>query len=183
MSPPAYRTLPARSEPVSAAGGASPCDLRLRTARPDAAPDSAALRIACSAEGFARARAFTRDTLSGWALDHRCDDAVLVMTELASNALAHGSPAAPPGTGEIGLGLALHSGFFTLSVSDTGDDAPVYARPDGPTCGNTAVGCASSTHWPTSGDGRPDPRRQDRLGHVVDQPPDLTRPPRKGPHA
>ncbi|MFV0132201.1 ATP-binding protein [Streptomyces sp. HMX87] len=93
-------------------------------------PVPAVLRVTCSAEGFARARAFTRDTLRGWALDHRCDDAVLVITELASNAVAHAVPTAA-GTNEIGLGLTLDPGFLTLTVSDPGDDAPVYAPSGG----------------------------------------------------
>jgi hypothetical protein len=49
------------------------------------APAAAALRVACSGTGFARARVFTRDTLRGWSLDPRGDDAVLVVTELISD--------------------------------------------------------------------------------------------------
>jgi anti-sigma regulatory factor (Ser/Thr protein kinase) len=99
---------------------------------PSGRPASVALRIACDRDGFVRARAFTRDTLRGWSLDHRSDDAVLVITELASNAVTH---AMPPGvaTGEteVGLALALGIGHLTLSVTDSGDEPPVYPPPDG----------------------------------------------------
>ncbi|MFD5803856.1 ATP-binding protein [Streptomyces sp. NPDC127020] len=90
-------------------------------------PASAVLRVACSGEGFARARVFTRDTLRAWSLDHRGDDAVLVITELVSNAVAHAVPSAAAGSApEIRLGLALDPGHLTLTVSDPGDDAPVF---------------------------------------------------------
>ncbi|MFJ5036691.1 ATP-binding protein [Streptomyces parvulus] len=89
-------------------------------------PASAVLRVACSGEGFARARVFARDTLRGWSLDHRADDAVLVITELVSNAVAHAVPSAPAGPPEVRLGLSLDPGHLTLAVSDPGDDAPVF---------------------------------------------------------
>ncbi|CAM5598838.1 non-specific serine/threonine protein kinase OS=Streptomyces tendae OX=1932 GN=GUR47_04920 PE=3 SV=1 [Streptomyces tendae] len=78
------------------------------------------LRVACSGEGFARARVFTRDTLRGWSLDHRGDDAVLVVTELVSNAVTHAVPSAAAGVPEIRLGLALGPGDLTLASADPG---------------------------------------------------------------
>ncbi|MFG3156071.1 ATP-binding protein [Streptomyces sp. NPDC048219] len=89
------------------------------------------LRLACSGEGFARARAFTRDTLRRWSLDHHGDDAVLVITELAANAVAHGVPSAATGRPEIRLALSLHPGRLMLSVSDPGDGVPVPTPSDG----------------------------------------------------
>ncbi|WP_437032469.1 ATP-binding protein [Streptomyces sp. enrichment culture] len=94
-------------------------------------PAAAVLRVACSGEGFARARVFTRDTLRGWSLDHRGDDAVLVITELISNAVTHAVPSAAAGPPEVRLGLALGPGGLTLTVSDPGDDAPVFNPSDG----------------------------------------------------
>ncbi|MGW2296601.1 ATP-binding protein [Streptomyces violaceorubidus] len=94
-------------------------------------PSAAALRVACNGEGFARARVFTRDTLRGWSLDHRGDDAVLVVTELVSNAVTHAVPSPAAGAPEIRLGLALDSGDLTLTVSDPGDDMPVFHPSDG----------------------------------------------------
>ncbi|MFG2320114.1 ATP-binding protein [Streptomyces tendae] len=94
-------------------------------------PAAAALRVACGGEGFARARVFTRETLRGWSLDHRGDDAVLVITELISNAVTHAVPSAAAGAPEVRLGLALGPGVLTLTVSDPGDNAPVFNPSDG----------------------------------------------------
>ncbi|MEU6356578.1 ATP-binding protein [Streptomyces sp. NPDC047072] len=88
-------------------------------------PDSAALLVGCDAEGFARARTFTRDTLRSWSLDHRSDDAALVITELAANAVAHAVPRpAAGGEAEVWLGLILDPAHLLLTVSDCGDEPP-----------------------------------------------------------
>jgi anti-sigma regulatory factor (Ser/Thr protein kinase) len=92
--------------------------------------DSAALRIRCSGEGFALARAFTRDTLRCWSLDHRSDDAVLVLTELAANAVAHAIPRSDAGETEVWLGLLLDPGHVVLTVSDPGAGAPEFTDSD-----------------------------------------------------
>ncbi|EFL36912.1 regulatory protein [Streptomyces viridochromogenes DSM 40736] len=93
---------------------------------------SADLRVECSREGFSRARSFTRDTLHGWALDHRRDDTTLVITELAANAATHAAPgtADAPGGPEIRLGLLLDPTHLLISVSDPDDHPPVYG-PEG----------------------------------------------------
>lgn len=92
---------------------------------------SAALLVACSGEGFARARAFTRETLGGWSIGHRSDDATLVITELAANAVAHAvlRPAAD-GTAEVWLGLSLGPSHLLVTVSDPGDEPPAYTPTD-----------------------------------------------------
>ncbi|MFE1029382.1 ATP-binding protein [Streptomyces sp. NPDC058818] len=146
MSSPAHPTLRSPGEPVSEAGTASRFGQLPRAARPAAGrgewpfpasqakhhapgdpPASAVLRVACSGEGFARARVFTRDTLSGWSLDRHADDAVLVITELVSNAVRHAVPSAAADAPEVRLGLALDWDHLTLTVSDPGDNAPVFA--------------------------------------------------------
>ncbi|MFE3032033.1 ATP-binding protein [Streptomyces canus] len=92
---------------------------------------SAALLISCSAEGFARARAFTRETLSCWSLDHRSDDATLVITELAANAVAHAVlRPAPGGSAEVWLGLSFDPTHLLVTVSDPGDEPPAYTPCD-----------------------------------------------------
>ncbi|HZF91654.1 ATP-binding protein [Streptomyces sp.] len=92
-----------------------------------AGPVSAALRIMTSEEGVAQARAFTRHTLRDWSLGHRGDDAVLVVAELAANAVVHAVPRAPADDSEVWLGLTRADDHLTLAVSDPGDTPPVYA--------------------------------------------------------
>ncbi|MFD5285290.1 ATP-binding protein [Streptomyces rubrogriseus] len=150
MPSPAHPTLRSPGEPVSEAGattrsGGLPYPVRATAGRavpPSSAPHAsrparggrptaAVLRVACSGEGFARARVFTRDTLRGWSLDHLGDDAVLVITELVSNALTHAVPPSVADGPEIRLGLALGTGRLTLTVSDHGDNAPRFDPSDG----------------------------------------------------
>ncbi|TWF83330.1 anti-sigma regulatory factor (Ser/Thr protein kinase) [Streptomyces capillispiralis] len=87
---------------------------------------SAALRIARGPEGLARARSFTRATLDGWSLGHHCDDAALVMTELAANAVTHAAPRCA-GAPDVRLGFRLEPAHLLLTVSDPDDHAPVLA--------------------------------------------------------
>ncbi|OSZ58414.1 hypothetical protein OQI_21855 [Streptomyces pharetrae CZA14] len=87
---------------------------------------SAALRIVASEEGVAQARAFTEDTLRDWSLGHRGDDAALVVTELAANAVVHAVPRARADAPEVWLGLTRDADRLTLAVSDPGDTPPVY---------------------------------------------------------
>jgi anti-sigma regulatory factor (Ser/Thr protein kinase) len=92
---------------------------------------SAALLVSCSAAGFSRARAFTRETLGCWSLGHRSDDATLVITELAANAAAHAVPRpAAGGTDEVWLGLAFDPTHLLVTVSDPGDEPPAYTPDD-----------------------------------------------------
>ncbi|MEU0601775.1 ATP-binding protein [Streptomyces sp. NPDC006393] len=93
---------------------------------------AAALRIECGREGFARARSFTRRTLSGWSLDHCGDDAAVVVTELAANAATHAVPFAPEGCTDVWLGLALDGAHLVLTVSDPCGSRPVPTHPAGP---------------------------------------------------
>ncbi|MFF7275294.1 ATP-binding protein [Streptomyces griseorubiginosus] len=91
---------------------------------------SAALLVACSGEGFARARAFTRETLGGWSIGHRSDDATLVITELAANAVAHAVLRPADGAAEVWLGLSLGPSHLLVTVSDPGDEPPAYTPTD-----------------------------------------------------
>ncbi|MFC5013788.1 ATP-binding protein [Streptomyces lienomycini] len=147
MSSPAHSSLRSPGEPVSETGAASrsgglPRTVREITGRPFPGPyatgpvpgdrpASVVLSVACSREGFARARVFARDTLRGWSLADRGDDAVLVITELVSNAVKHAVPSAAAGAPEVRLGLVLHSAHLTLTVSDPGDNEPVFDPSDG----------------------------------------------------
>ncbi|MEU5364281.1 ATP-binding protein [Streptomyces sp. NPDC005925] len=88
------------------------------------------MRIGCTGEDLALARRFTRDTLRQWGLDHCTDDAVLVLTELASNAVSHAVPRAAGREQDVRLGLRVDPRHLTLSVSDPAD-APPVCRPAG----------------------------------------------------
>ncbi|GAA3204512.1 ATP-binding protein [Streptomyces virens] len=112
-----YGPLPAapHEEPHSAAAEAA-----------HTASDPVVLRIARGPEGLARARSFTRDTLRDWSLGHRCDDATLVMTELAANAVTHAAPRCA-GAPDVRLGFRLEPAHLLLTVSDPDDRAPVLA--------------------------------------------------------
>ena len=89
-----------------------------------AGPASAALRVVCSREGLARARSFTRDTLRLWSLDHRCDDATLVVVELTANAATHAIPRCA-GAPDVRLGFRREPAHLLLTVSDPDDHPPV----------------------------------------------------------
>ncbi|MET8076807.1 ATP-binding protein [Streptomyces sp. NPDC005303] len=140
MSSPANHVLRPPSQAVPEVGDAGPAGATVRRPGPaglerrppEAGPlVTAALLVSCSAEGFARARAFTRKTLSCWSLDHRSDDATLVITELAANAVAHAvlRPAAG-GADEVWLGLSFDPAHLLVTVSDPGDEPPAYTPRD-----------------------------------------------------
>ncbi|MCX4854651.1 ATP-binding protein [Streptomyces canus] len=137
MSSPANQAIRPPSQAVPEAGDAGPAGETVRRPGPAGAPrrsgplDTAALLISCSREGFARARDFTRETLSCWSLDHRSDDATLVITELAANAVAHAvlRPAAG-GAAEVWLGLSLDPAHLLVTVSDPADEPPAYTPAD-----------------------------------------------------
>ncbi|MFI2425698.1 ATP-binding protein [Streptomyces sp. NPDC018955] len=132
MSSPAHPLLRPPAAAVRASGrGPAAADPRRplpvpETARPASA--SVTLRLARGREGLARARSSTRDTLRGWSLGRHCDDATLVITELAANAVTHAAPrcAGAPG---IRLGFRLEPAHLLLTVSDPDDRPPV--RPPG----------------------------------------------------
>ncbi|QNP74422.1 ATP-binding protein [Streptomyces roseirectus] len=88
------------------------------------AAKSATLDLTGSREGFAEARDFTHRTLDDWQLDHCLDDAVMVVTELAANAVLHALPHAD--TCDVRLRLTLRPAHLMCAVTDQSDDVPVY---------------------------------------------------------
>ena len=137
MSSPANHAIRPPSQAVPEAGDAGPAGESVRRPGPAGAQprpgslDTAALLVSCSGEGFARARAFTRETLSCWSLDHRSDDATLVITELAANAVAHAvSRPAAGGAAEVWLALSLNPAHLLVTVSDPADEPPAYTPAD-----------------------------------------------------
>ncbi|GGX37613.1 ATP-binding protein [Streptomyces noursei] len=83
----------------------------------------------------AEARRFTGATLSGWNLKPLVDNAVLVVTELLSNALRHGlaqSPRQPRGAAPrpLWMGLLRCRDLVLCTVCDHSTDVPVLRESD-----------------------------------------------------
>ncbi|WP_410673467.1 ATP-binding protein [Amycolatopsis sp. cmx-4-68] len=75
------------------------------------------------AGGLAVVRRFARLTLLAWACGTPVDDALLIVTELATNALRHGA-------GRPVLRLSMGAGHVRIEVFDD-DPAPPVRRPPG----------------------------------------------------
>ncbi|MGI5378205.1 ATP-binding protein [Streptomyces sp. CA-251387] len=112
--------------------------------RPDSPrilPRPVALRLAGAERGCGQARDFVRRTLGDWALDHCSEDALMVVTELAANAVQHGVPdsaahsssAAARVEAEVWLKLSLRrTAHLVCAVTDPSDSPPVYPHASDP---------------------------------------------------
>jgi anti-sigma regulatory factor (Ser/Thr protein kinase) len=84
-------------------------------------------------ESARAAREFTVATLRMWHLDTLTEDAVVVASELATNAIRHGTPAAmgdgrgDPGSGRIELSLCLQASRLICVVTDQTGTPPALA--------------------------------------------------------
>ncbi len=87
------------------------------------APLTAECVLTDLADGLAAARRFTRITLLAWTAGIAVDDALLVVTELASNALRHGG-------GDPVLRLSVDGADVRIEVFDD-NPAPPVRRPAG----------------------------------------------------
>ncbi|WP_330347347.1 ATP-binding protein [Streptomyces sp. NBC_00582] len=90
---------------------------------------TASLHLRGDREGFAEARDFTHRTLDGWSLDHCTDDALTVVTELASNAVLHGLPHLSTDHFDVRLRLTLRRAHLLCAVTDPSDSPPLYPHP------------------------------------------------------
>ncbi|MDF3147449.1 MULTISPECIES: ATP-binding protein [unclassified Streptomyces] len=105
---------------------------------PRTSPRSAALRLVGAEQGCCQARDFVRRTLGDWALDHCSADALMVVTELAANAVLHAAPHSAPhplaaGEPEIWLRLSLRRpAHLVCAVTDPSDNPPVYPHTSDP---------------------------------------------------
>jgi anti-sigma regulatory factor (Ser/Thr protein kinase) len=89
----------------------------------------------CSAlESAKLARDFTRDTLRGWQLDSVVHEAVIIASELVTNAIRHGVSMAAGNVGQSGVGLSWqrHASRLICVVTDQSTKPPVLgsAGPD-----------------------------------------------------
>jgi hypothetical protein len=87
------------------------------------APLTAECGLTDLAGGLAVVRRFARLTLTAWACGTAVEDALLIVTELATNALQHGS-------GRPLLRLSVGAGHLRIEVFDD-DPAPPVRRPPG----------------------------------------------------
>ncbi|MEU1181482.1 ATP-binding protein [Streptomyces sp. NPDC005820] len=90
---------------------------------------TASLHLRGDREGFAEARDFTHRTLDGWSVDHCTDDALTVVTELASNAVLHGLPHLSTDHFDVRLRLTLRRSHLMCAVTDPSDSPPLYPHP------------------------------------------------------
>jgi anti-sigma regulatory factor (Ser/Thr protein kinase) len=74
------------------------------------------------------AREFTGQTLRGWGLLALAEDAMVIVSELVSNALRHGSDGAAHD--RVELIFWRRAGEVVCAVTDPGARAPVMAEPD-----------------------------------------------------
>ncbi|MDC0768152.1 ATP-binding protein [Streptomyces sp. HD] len=147
MSLPAYEGLRLPGSATSPAGLAVPPEERpgaaggRRLARSEplsAPPRSVALRLVGAEQDCGRARDFVRRTLSDWSLDHCSADALMVVTELAANAVLHGVSRSVPrraahGEAEIWLRISLRRpAHLVCAVTDPCDSPPVYPHASDP---------------------------------------------------
>ena len=86
------------------------------------APLTAECALTDPAGGLAVARRFARLTLTAWACDSVVDDALLLLTELATNALQHGA-------GRPVLRLSVGPGHVRIEVYDDDPAPPVRRSP------------------------------------------------------
>ncbi|MEU8495297.1 ATP-binding protein [Streptomyces sp. NPDC006656] len=97
------------------------------------------LRLAANDRAPGRARSFTRNVLTAWGAGDLLDQAVLIVSELTTNAERYGRT---PGTGgilppdteceavdEITLTLALKAGVVGIEVEDNSPQPPVPRVP------------------------------------------------------
>jgi anti-sigma regulatory factor (Ser/Thr protein kinase) len=101
-------------------------------------PGSMASLQLCPEPGSAKAaRDFTATVLCTWGLASVLADARVVVSELVTNALRHGSAAGPPAprtrrlpSRAIGLRLVRHPAGLRCEVTDPSDSMPTYLAPD-----------------------------------------------------
>jgi len=102
----------------------SPTPHRPDEVRADDGDDHATVLLPRDRRSAVDARDWLREFLAGRVADTVTDDALLVLSELATNALRHG-------LGEVVARAALRrDGTLTLSITDSGDELPALQPVD-----------------------------------------------------
>ncbi|HEY0543650.1 MAG TPA: ATP-binding protein [Actinoallomurus sp.] len=101
------------------------------------APGGAVCALRPASVSSRTAREFATDTLNSWGLSQLVDDAVVIISELVTNAVRHGVPpyAAAAGDMPIKLSLVRQGRFLVLIVADPSDQGPEL-RPADDVCEN-----------------------------------------------
>jgi anti-sigma regulatory factor (Ser/Thr protein kinase) len=102
-----------------------------------AEPDGAVCALRPTSASSRTAREFTTTTLRSWKLAELVDDAVVIISELVTNAIRHGLPpyAASAGDAPIKLSLVRRGHFVVFIVVDPSDQDP-KVRPADDVCEN-----------------------------------------------
>lgn len=87
------------------------------------------LRLAPAPESARAAREFTVAILREWHLDALTEDAVVIVSELATNAIRHGTPAGAAGPGRFELSWCLQASRLICVVTDQTGTPPALAAP------------------------------------------------------
>ncbi|MFE2578878.1 ATP-binding protein [Streptomyces sp. NPDC059378] len=106
----------------------------------DALEQQKSLTLTANDRAPSEARSFTRDVLTAWAFEDLMDQAVLIVSELTTNAERHGrrdgiAEGASSGSQdkqdeEITLTLAVQADVVTIEVEDNSPCAPVPRFPE-----------------------------------------------------
>ena len=89
----------------------------LRSVTQPLTEDRASLELPKDVSSAAKARRFVADQLRAWRLPHLIDDAVVVISELTTNAVTHAASTCR-------LTLALTSSTVRIEVRDSGEQVP-----------------------------------------------------------
>jgi anti-sigma regulatory factor (Ser/Thr protein kinase) len=95
----------------------------------DSAAQAAECRLANNVNSAAEARDFSAAVLAEWGLEKLCGDVQLVVSELVTNAVVHGSPPGDANGCAVELRLARGPGGVECTVSDASPQAPRPAAP------------------------------------------------------
>jgi anti-sigma regulatory factor (Ser/Thr protein kinase) len=89
-------------------------------------PDGVVCALRATSASSRSAREFTTTTLRSWGLEELVDDAVVIISELVTNAVRHGVPpyAAAAGDTPIKLSLVRQGLFVVFIVSDPSEQDP-----------------------------------------------------------